>query len=346
MKYRELGRTGLNVSEICLGTMTWGEQNTESDGHAQMDMALEHGVNFFDTSEMYAVPPRAETQGRTEEIIGTWFQARKNRDKVILATKVAGRSPMTWLRNDGSGTEQSPAQIREAVEKSLKRLQTDYIDLYQLHWPDRPMRLFGGLGYQHSEGETHAIENILGTLGELVSEGKVRYVGLSNETPWGTMRFLQASETLGLPRVQSIQNAYNLLNRTFEFGGSEIAHREQVGLLGYSPLAQGYLSGKYQNGALPEGSRKQLFNRLQRYETPPAAATIDKYLAIAAKYGLDPSQMANQFVTTRPFVTSNIIGATSLQQLELALTSVDVPWSEDLEKDIEAVHLSQPNPCP
>lgn len=346
MEYRELGRTGQEVSAICLGTMTWGEQNTEADGHAQMDYALDQGINFFDTAEMYAVPPRAETQGSTERIIGSWFAARGNRDKVILATKVSGRSPNNWLREDGSGTEQSAAQIREAVDKSLKRLQTDYIDLYQLHWPDRPLRLFGGLGYKHIEGETHPIPEILETLGDVVKEGKVRWIGLSNETPWGTMRFLSASETGGLPRVQSIQNAYNLLNRTFEFGGSEIAHREDVGLLAYSPLAQGYLSGKYQNGALPQGSRKQLFNRLQRYETPPAAVTIDKYLAVAKKHGLDPSQMANQFATTRPFVTSNIIGATSMEQLKLAVTSVDVPWSEELEKDINEVHLSQPNPCP
>jgi aryl-alcohol dehydrogenase-like predicted oxidoreductase len=348
MNYRTLGRTGLKVSEICLGTMTWGEQNTEADGHAQMDYALTEGINFFDTSEMYAVPPKPETQGATEKIIGSWFKARKNRDKVILATKVAGRSPMNWLRDDKSGTEQSRAQIMEAVDKSLKRLQTDYIDLYQLHWPDRPVSLFGGHGltYRHVEAETHPIAEILATLGDIVKAGKVRHVALSNETPWGTMKFVQESDAKGLPRVQSIQNAYNLVNRTFELGGAEIAHREQVGLLAYSPLAQGYLTGKYQNGALPQGSRKQLFNRLQRYESPQAASAIDKYLAVAKKHGLDASQMANQFVTTRSFVTSNIIGATTMEQLKLAVTSRHVKWTDELEKDVNAVHASQPNPCP
>lgn len=348
MNYRKLGRTDLKVSEICLGTMTWGEQNTEADGHAQMDYAISEGVNFFDTSEMYAVPPKPDTQGATEKIIGTWFKARKNRDKVILATKVAGRSPMNWLRDDKAGTEHSRTQILEAVDKSLKRLQTDYIDLYQLHWPDRPISLFGGHGltYKHVEAPTHPIDEILATLAEVVKSGKVRHVALSNETPWGAMKFVQHSEAKGLPRVQSIQNAYNLVNRVFELGGAEVAHQEQVGLLAYSPLAQGYLTGKYQNGALPQGSRKQLFNRLQRYESPQGNAAIDDYLEIAKKHGLDASQMANQFVTTRSFVTSNIIGATTMDQLKLAVTSRHVKWTEELEKDVNAVHARQPNPCP
>jgi aryl-alcohol dehydrogenase-like predicted oxidoreductase len=346
MEYRELGRTGVKVSSICLGTMTWGEQNTEAEGHEQMDYAIGQGINFFDTSEMYAVPPKPETQGSTEKIIGSWLKARKNRDKIVLATKVAGRSPMNWLREDGSPTEQSKAQIEEAVDKSLKRLQTDYIDLYQLHWPDRPINLFGGLGYKHIEGDSHPIGEILETLQALVKSGKIRYIGLSNEMPWGTMTFLHYAKTKGLPRVQSIQNAYNLLNRTFELGGSEIAHREGVGLLAYSPLAQGYLTGKYQNGALPEGSRKALFNRLQRYESPQADRAIESYLAIARKHGINPSQLANQFVTTRPFVTSNIIGATTMEQLKLAVTSTQVTWTEELEKEIDAAHLAQPNPAP
>ena len=348
MEYRELGRTGIKVSAICLGTMTWGEQNTEAEGHEQMDYALDQGINFFDTSEMYAVPPRKETQGSTEKIIGNWFKARGNRDKVVLATKVAGRSPMDWLRNDGSPTEQSRAQIMEAVDKSLARLQTDYIDLYQLHWPDRPVALFGGNGltYRHIEAETHGIDEILETLQEIVKSGKVRHIGLSNETPWGTMKFVHYAEAKGLPRVQSIQNAYNLLNRTFELGGAEIAHREDVGLLAYSPLAQGYLTGKYQNGALPKGSRKQLFNRLQRYESPEADSAIEQYLALAKKHGLDASQLANQFATTRPFVTSNIIGATSMEQLKLNIASKDLKWTEELEKEVNAIHKNQPNPCP
>lgn len=348
MKMRKLGRTDLEVSEICLGTMTWGEQNTEAEGHEQMDYAISEGVNFFDTSEMYAVPPKPETQGRTETIIGTWFKKHKNRDKIILATKVAGRSPMNWLRDDKSGTEQSRAQILEAVDKSLKRLQTDYIDLYQLHWPDRPVSLFGGHGltYKHIEAASNPIHEILETLGELVKAGKLRHVGLSNETPWGTMKFVAEAEARKLPRVVSIQNAYNLINRTFELGGAEIAHQEQVGLLAYSPLAQGYLTGKYQNGAMPEGSRKALFNRLQRYETPQGNAAIESYLAIAKKHGLDASQLANQFVTTRSFVTSNIIGATTMEQLKLAVTSRHLKWSDELEAEINAAHAAQPNPCP
>lgn len=348
MEYRELGRTGLKVSALCLGTMTWGEQNSEREGHEQMDHALEHGINFFDTSEIYAVPPKPETQGATERIIGSWFKARGNRHKVILATKVAGRSPMTWLRADGSPTSQMPSQIAEAVDASLRRLGTDHIDLYQLHWPDRPVALFGatGLSYRHVEGSSVPIEEILGALDAQVRAGKIRHVGLSNETAWGTMEFLRHAKERGLPRVQSIQNAYNLLNRVFELGQAEIAHREQVGLLAYSPLAQGYLTGKYQKGAQPEGSRKKLFNRLQRYERPQTEPAIDRYLEVAKRFGLDPVQMALQFVTRRAFVTSNIIGATSMAQLKTNIDSINVTWSEELEKAIDEAHHAQPNPAP
>ena len=348
MEYRELGRTGVKVSALCLGTMTWGEQNTEAEGHAQMDYALTQGVNFFDTSEMYAVPPKPDTQGSTEKIIGTWFKARGNREKVILATKVAGRSPMNWLRKDGAGTEQTPKQIAEAVESSLKRLQTDRIDLYQLHWPDRPVSMFGAMGltYKHVEGSTVPLEDILGALQDHVKAGKIRWIGLSNETAWGTMSFLHHAATKGLPRVQSIQNAYSLINRTFEMGQAEIAHREQVGLLAYSPLAQGYLTGKYQAGALPAKSRKALFNRLQRYEKPETAPAIDRYVAIAKKFDLDPAQMALQFVTTRSFVTSNIIGATTMEQLKTNIDSVKVKWTSELEKAVDEAHHAQPNPAP
>ena len=336
MKKRKLGKTDLEVSEICLGTMTWGEQNTESEGHAQMDYALDNGINFFDTAEMYAVPPKKETQGSTEKIIGSWFKDRKSRDKVILATKVSGRSPLNWLRDDEKSTEQSREQIFEAVDKSLLRLGIDYIDLYQLHWPDRPMNLFGGsINYEHMDEPSIDISIILESLNELVKSGKVRHIGLSNETPWGTMKFLHHSDISSTPRVQSIQNAYNLLNRTFEIGGSEIAHREDVGLLAYSPIAQGYLSGKYQNGALPKGSRKELFNRLQRYEGPYAEEAIEAYLNIARKYEIDPSQLANQFVTSRTFVTSNIIGATNMEQLKLAVSSIDIKITKEIEEDIE-----------
>ena len=336
MKKRKLGKTDINVSEICLGTMTWGEQNTEKDGHEQMDYALDMGINFFDTAEMYAVPPKKETQGSTEKIIGNWFKERKNREKVILATKVCGRAPFTWLREKEIPTEQTKEQIFEAVDNSLERLQTDYIDLYQLHWPDRPMSLFGGsINYQHIDGPSNSIDTILDALDELIKLGKIRHFGLSNETPWGTMEFIYHSKNKDLPRVQSIQNAYNLLNRIFEFGGSEIAFREKVGLLAYSPLAQGYLTGKYQNGNLPKGSRKELFNRLQRYEGAGSEEAIDTYLKIANKYNFDPSQLANQFVTTRPFVTSNIIGATSMEQLKLAVTSNEISLNEEIENEIE-----------
>ena len=348
MEYRALGRSDIKVSGICLGTMTWGQQNTESDGHAQMDRAFEAGVNFFDASEMYPIPPQAETKGRTEEIIGSWFRARKNREKIILATKVAGRSSrLSWLRKDGGLVEQSRSQILEALEASLRRLQTDYIDLYQLHWPDRPMRLFGGrLGYEPMEGESRPIGEILETLALCVKSGKVRHIGLSNETSWGIMSFLHEAEMRDLPRIASVQNAYNFLNRTYELVGSEIAHREGVGLLAYSPLAQGYLTGKYQGGALPAGSRKALFRRLQRYETEGSSDRIDEYLAVAEKHGLDASQMANAFVLGRDFVTSNIIGATSMDQLDLALGSVDIELSAECLAEIEAVHVRQPYPCP
>jgi aryl-alcohol dehydrogenase-like predicted oxidoreductase len=348
MEMRELGRTGQKVSSICLGTMTWGEQNTEGQGHAQMDYALEHGVNFFDTSEMYAVPPKPETQGSTERIIGTWFKAKGARSKVILATKAAGRGPMTWLRDKAEVVDQSPAQLREALEKSLKRLQTDYIDLYQLHWPDRLTSLFGsnGLVYRDAGGEMTPMLEILETLNSFVKEGKVRWIGVSNETAWGVMRFLHHAETKGLARMQSIQNAYHLLNRTFEMGLAEIAHREGVGLLAYSPLAQGYLTGKYRNGALPPGARKTLFNRLQRYEKPEAGPAFDRYFAIADKFGLDPAQMAIKFCDTRGFVTSTIIGATTMEQLKTDIGAVDVKWTDDLEKAVNAAHHVQPNPAP
>jgi aryl-alcohol dehydrogenase-like predicted oxidoreductase len=348
MQFRELGRTGVKVSAICLGTMTWGEQNTEAEGHAQMDYALDRGINFFDTSEMYAVPPKPQTQGATERIIGTWFKARGNRSKVVLATKVAGRSPMNWLRADGSPSEQTPKQIQEAVDASLKRLQTDYIDLYQLHWPDRPVAMFGatGLAYKHIDGNSVPIDEILGALQTHVKAGKIRHIGLSNETAWGTMEFLRHSQAKGLPRMQSIQNAYNLINRVFEHGQAEIAHREQVGLLAYSPLGQGYLTGKYQKGAQPEGSRKKLFNRLQRYEKPQTEPAIDRYLAIAKQHGIDPAQLALQFVTTRPFVTSNIIGATTMEQLKTNIDSINVKWTDELEKAVDDAHHAQPNPAP
>jgi len=337
----------VNISSLCLGTMTFGQQNTEAEGHAQMDYAFDRGINIFDASEIYPIPPKAETKGRTEAIIGSWLQARKARDKVLIATKVAGRGKMTWLRNDEKrATRQSPAQITEAVEASLKRLNTDYIDLYQLHWPDRPMRIFEGLDYLHLEGDSHPIHDILGTLGKLVTDGKVRFVGLSNETPWGTMSFLMASERHGLPRPVSIQNAYNLVNRSFEIGLSEISYREQVSLLAYSPLGQGYLSGKYEDGTLPSGSRKALFDRLGRYEQGNGPEAISTYVALARRHGLDPAQMAIAFAVSRPFVTSTIIGATTMDQLRTDIAAAELTLAEAVLADIEQVHLDYPNPCP
>jgi aryl-alcohol dehydrogenase-like predicted oxidoreductase len=346
MDYRELGRTGVKLSRLCLGTMTFGEQNTEAEGHAQMDYAFDRGINIFDAAEIYPVPPKPETQGRTEAIIGTWLASRKKRNKVMIATKIAGRSKMTWVRKDRSPPRQSPAQIMEAVEASLKRLKTDYIDLYQLHWPDRPMRVFEGLDYLHLEGDAHPIHEILGALGRLVAGGKVRFVGLSNESPWGVMSFLKASEQHGLPRPASIQNAYNLVNRSFETGLSEIFFREQMSLLAYSPLGQGYLSGKYEGGALPPGSRKTLFERLGRYEKGNGPRAISTYVALARRHGLDPAQMAIAFAVSRPFVTSTIIGATTMDQLRNDIAAADLKLSQAVLEDIEQIHLDYPNPCP
>lgn len=346
MEYRKLGRTDLKVSAICLGTMTWGQQNTQAEGFEQMDYALEQGVNFFDTAELYSIPPKAETAGSTEVIIGNYFKERKNRDKVILASKVVGRSNMNWFRKSGEDSELNRANIEEAVDASLKRLQTDYIDLYQLHWPDRPMNAFGSQVYKEQGEEINSIEEILEVLQDLVKSGKVRHVGLSNENPWGTAQFIRLANEKGLPRMQSIQNAYNLLNRIFEYGLSEFSHRDNIGLLAYSPLAQGMLTGKYLDGAKPASARGTIFGRLERYQTPNAEVAIRKYVQIAKDHNIDASQLANQFVTTRPFVTSNIIGATSIEQLKLAISSTEVTLTDEILSAIEEVHLWHTNPCP
>lgn len=357
MQYRELGRTGVKVSAVCLGTMTWGQQNSETEGHAQLDLALDRGVTFIDTAEMYSVPPQPDTQGSTERIIGSWLKARGGRDRVVLATKKAGRGPMTWVRQGGVSQNDGPLdaglvrhtkqQIDFAVSASLKRLQTDYIDLYQLHWPDRGYAGFGYQTYRDYEADWVAFEDILEFLDAHVRAGRIRHIGVSNESPWGVMRFIAESEKRGLPRMASIQNAYNLVNRSFETGGlAEIALREQVGLLAYSPLGQGYLTGKYRNGALPEGSRKQLFQRLNRYEGPGADAAIGAYLDLAAELGITPEHLALKFVDTRPWTTSTIIGATSIAQLEADLAAFDMPWTDDMQKRVDAIHKAQPNPCP
>lgn len=345
MDYRPLGRTGLKVSLICLGTMTWGRQNTEAEGHAQMDYALGRGVNFFDTAEMYAVPPNAETYGKTEAIIGTWFKKTGNRSKVILATKVAGPG-LPWVRGGKAVIDRK--NIKEAVESSLKRLQTDYIDLYQLHWTNRGSYAFNQLWsyaprFKPEEVRENFVE-VLETLGELVKEGKIRHAGLSNETAWGTMSWLRLSEERGLPRMASIQNEYSLLYRLFEPDMHEIAMAEDIGLLAWSPLATGMLSGKYLNGKRPKGSRWTLLSNGSARDTLQANDAVKAYMAVAKKHRLDVCQMALAFVNSRPFVTSNIIGATTMQQLKTNIDSVDLVLSPEVLADIDEVRRDFPIP--
>jgi len=346
MQTRPLGRTGIAVSEICLGTMTYGQQTDRADAFAQMDDAIAHGVNFFDTAELYSIPPRPETQGATETIIGEWFAARKTREKIILATKAVGRTEMPWFRG-GEVARLDRKNLFFAVEGSLRRLQTDYIDLYQLHWPDRPMVLFDGLSnsYEDRGGpDGVTFEETVGALQDLVAQGKIRHFGLSNETPWGLAQFLRVADAGGL-RPASIQNAYHLLNRQFEIGLAEFAFREQVGLLAYSPLAQGFLTGKYLHGARPAGARSTLFDRGQRYQKPGVDAAIEDYLSLARKHGLHPVHLAIAFVTSRPFVTANIIGATTLEQLKIIL---DAPRTlpPEVLREIDAIHQLRGNPSP
>ncbi len=349
MEYRKLGGTDLSVSAICLGSMTWGQQNTEAEGHAQLDYALERGVNFVDTAEIYSIPPRPETQGSTERIIGSWLAARRNRDKVIIATKVAGRGDAGWLREGDETPVLDRKNILYAIEGSLKRLQTDYVDLYQLHWPDRSLPLWGAGGTTYRKPSKRSevpIEETLDALNALVTAGKVRHIGLSNETPWGVANFLRAAELGHGPRVVSIQNAYNLINRTFEIGLAEFAERDGVGLLAYSPLAQGYLTGKYMGGARPPGARTTLFERAWRYEKPGVEAAIAAYLTLAKDVGVDPAALAIAFVTSRPFVTSNIIGATTMAQLKTDMNSLDVNITPEIEARIDDIHQLHSNPAP
>jgi aryl-alcohol dehydrogenase-like predicted oxidoreductase len=347
MRYSPLGRTGLSVSRVCLGTMTFGEQNSEGDAHRQLDYAVERGINFIDTAEMYPVPPRAETQGRTEAYIGTWLNARRRRDDLVIATKVVGpvRNGTSHIRPGKVRLDR--ANIEAAIDSSLKRLQTDYVDLYQLHWPDRHTPIFGQRVYEHvQDPDDVPIEETLAVLGDLVTAGKVRFIGLSNETPWGVMRFLEASGRLGLPRVASIQNPYSLVNRTFENGLDEIALREDVGLLPYSPLAFGTLSGKYLDGARPEGARMTLFSRFTRYEGAEGKAAIQRYAALAREVGLDPAQMALAYIDRKAFVTATIIGATNMEQLKSNIDAFDLTLAPDVVTGIDAIHRECPNPCP
>ncbi|WP_127018797.1 NADP(H)-dependent aldo-keto reductase [Flagellimonas beolgyonensis] len=346
MKYTRIPHTDIRISKICLGTMTWGRQNSEDEAHEQMDYALDQGVNFFDTAELYPIPAKKELYAVTEELIGNWFKKTGNRDRVVLASKIAGRAEFTkFIRTTGFTRD----SIIEAVEGSLKRLQTDYIDLYQLHWPERNTNYFGQRGYN-----AHAIDvwednihQVLETLRDLVAEGKIRHVGLSNETPWGTMRFLEESKVhQSLPRMLTIQNPYNLLNRLFEVGLSEISMREKIGLLAYSPLGFGTLSGKYLTEIPPRKARVTLFPNYNRYSGETAVEATKKYAELAKEHGLSMAQMALAFVNTRPFVTSNIIGATSMEQLKENIESIEVNLSDEVLEGIEAIHKAIPNPAP
>jgi aryl-alcohol dehydrogenase-like predicted oxidoreductase len=326
--------------------MTFGEQNTEAEAHLQLDRALAAGINLIDTAEMYPVPPRAETQGRTESYIGSWLAARGGRDRLIIATKVAGPGDwINWLR--GGGHRLDRRNIEVALEASLRRLRTDYVDLYQLHWPDRETNFFGKLGYSPAEDDRSVpLLETLEVLGDLAKAGKVRAIGVSNETPWGLMRYLSLAEQHGLPRMASIQNPYSLLNRSFEIGLAEVAIREGCGLLAYSPLGFGVLSGKYLGGQRPEGARLTLFERFNRYSNPESDRATARYVELARCHGLDPAQMALAWVTSRPFTTSNIIGATTLGQLESNIASAQLHLSQDILSEIEAIHQTQPNPAP
>jgi len=346
MQYQQLGNSDLNVSLLCLGTMTWGEQNNESEAFTQMDVAIDAGINFFDTAEMYPVPPKAETYTFTESIIGNWFTKHNNRDKIILASKVASRGDWLNYIRDGKICLDKK-NIQQALDASLKRLNTDYIDLYQLHWPDRKTNFFGELGFVYDEkDQSISIEETLLALADFVKEGKIRYVGLSNETPWGAMKFLQVADKLNLPKVVSIQNPYNLLNRSYEIGLSEISHRENIPLLAYSPLAFGVLSGKYLNNQSPNNARITLFERFSRYSNELGILATQSYVNIARKYDIDPSQMALAYVNSRSFLSSNIIGATSLEQLKTNIESINITLSTEILDEIESIHKLYPNPCP
>ena len=348
MKYDKLGKTNIEVSKICLGTMTFGLQNSEAEGHEQMDYALEKGINFFDTAEMYPVPGTAERYGHTESVLGTWFKKTGKRDKVILASKVTGPSPYfsSYMRPNLNFSEE---HIDEALENSLKRLQTDYIDLYQLHWPERKTNFFGQLGYKHDENDPWEdnIHEVLKTLEKHVRAGKIRYIGLSNETAWGMHRFLQLSQEYDLPRIVSVQNPYNLLNRTYEVGCAEISIREECGLLPYSPLAFGILSGKYLHGKMPKNSRMDLYgNKLSRYNGSRSTASTERYQLLADKYGMSLAQFSLAFINSQPFVTSNIIGATNLEQLQENIESINVEFTDEMLADVEEIHNEIPYPAP
>ena len=345
MKFKKLGTTDLDVSLICLGTMTWGTQNSEKDAFEQMDYSVSKGVNFFDTAEIYSVPPNSESYGKTEVMIGNWFEKRKNRNKIILASKVAGPG-CDWIRGGGNNFEEK--KIGEAIEGSLKRLKTDYIDLYQLHWPERSTNYFGERDYflDDNEGNWNSFESILEALKKFIKSGKIRYIGMSNETPYGLSKYIELSKSKNLPRMMSVQNPYNLVNRTYEIGMSEISIREKCGLLVYYPLAAGALSGKYRNGKMPKNSRQALFKGWERHLNPLALKAYDEYFKLARDYNLTMVQLAQAFVNSRPFVTSNIIGATTMEQLKENIESIEIELSNEIIRKINLIHNKNPNPSP
>lgn len=348
MELRQLGRTDIKVTSICLGTMTWGQQNSETEAHEQLDYATGRGINFIDTAEMYPIPGDPKTQGRTEEYIGTWLKARSNRDDVVVATKITGRTEMNWARKNGAPPRHTRAQIDEAVENSLRRLQTDYIDLYQLHWPDRAIPAFGYHSYRdYDPSDMEPLADILESLNRHVEKGNIRHIGVSNEYPWAVMKYLAIAEAKGWPRMVTNQCVYSLVSRRHDYSGAEIAMREQVGLLAYSPLAQGYLTGKYEGGNLPKNSRKDLFNYfLGRYEGPGGLEAIQDCLDTARRLGITPEQFALKFVESREFVTSSIIGATTMDQLKTNIDAHDIIWTKDMEKEAARIQKLHRSPCP
>ncbi len=345
MEFRKLGNTNLNVSSICLGTMTWGTQNSEKDAFEQMDYSLDQGVNFFDTAELYSIPPTAESYGKTEVMIGNWFEKKKNRDKIILASKIAGPG-LDWIRDGKNSFDEKG--IGEAIEGSLKRLKTDYIDLYQLHWPERSTNTFGRREYtiNKNEKEWNDFESVLNSLDKFIKSGKIRYIGMSNETPYGLSKYLEISKNKNLPRMMSVQNPYSLVNRTYEIGMSEISIREQCGLLVYYPLASGALSGKYREGQMPKNARMTLFKGWERMINPLAMKAYDEYYKLAKENNITMVQLAQAFVNSRPFVTSNIIGATTMEQLKENIESVNIKLTGETLEKINIIHNNNPNPAP
>jgi aryl-alcohol dehydrogenase-like predicted oxidoreductase len=345
MKFRKLGNTDIDVSLICLGTMTWGTQNTEKDAFEQMDYAVSRGINFFDTAEIYSVPPTSDSYGKTEVMIGNWFEKRKNRDKIILASKIAGPG-CDWIRGGGNNFDEK--KIGEAIDGSLKRLKTDYIDLYQLHWPERSTNFFGRRDYlfNNKEGNWNSFESILEALKKYIKSGKIRHIGMSNETPYGLSRYLEISKNKDAPRMMSVQNPYNLVNRTYEIGMSEISIREKCGLLVYYPLAAGGLSGKYRNGKMPDDSRMALFKGWERHLNPLAMKAYDEYYKLAKELNLTMVQLAQSFVNSRPFVTSNIIGATKMDQLKENVESINIEFTDEMMDRVNEIHNNNPNPSP